>query len=200
MSPREAQSPGLQASGRGALLVRASAAQREATGGDWEARQSTQGWRRGKAGRPARVPGLVTAGGPGNPRPHTLAEMAGGEDRRVVGTRHLLLLATILSLTAGILSPVSAVAWTQEKVRGCCCVLYLSGFWRVPEPGTRPPSPGLAGGGLGMLSPCPGTKSSLSSWEARALSPKSGRQGWSRGCTGVAWGLGDVTRLPLAAL
>lgn len=57
----------------------------------------------------------MTAGGPGNPRPHTLAEMAGGEDRRVVGTRHLLLLATILSLTAGILSPVSAVAWTQEK-------------------------------------------------------------------------------------
>ncbi|GAB1301345.1 Glutaminyl-peptide cyclotransferase [Apodemus speciosus] len=41
--------------------------------------------------------------------------MAGGEDRRVVGTLHLLLLlATVLSLTAGNLSLVSA-AWTQEK-------------------------------------------------------------------------------------
>lgn len=112
---------------------------------------SIQGWRREKAGRLARVPGLVTAGGPGNPRSHTLAEMAGGEDRRVVGTLHLLL-ATVLSLTAGILSPVSA-AWTQEKVRGRCCVLYLSDYWRVPGPGTRPPSPGLAGDGSGMLSP-----------------------------------------------
>lgn len=154
---------------------------------------SIQGWRREKAGRPARVPGLVTADGPGNPRPHTLAEMAGGEDRRVVGTLHLLL-ATVLSLIAGNLSQVSA-AWTQEKVRGGCCVLYLSDCWSVPRPGTWPPSPGLAGGGSGMLSPCPGTKSSLSSWEANALSPKSGRQGWSRGCAGVAWGLGDVTGL-----
>jgi glutaminyl-peptide cyclotransferase len=53
--------------------------------------------------------------------------MAGSEDKLVVGTLHLLLLqATVLSLTAGNLSLVSA-AWTQEKVRGHCCVLNLSG-------------------------------------------------------------------------
>lgn len=146
--------------------------------------------RREKAGRPARVPGLVTAGGPGNPRPHTLAEMAGGEDRRVVGTLHLLLLlATVLSLTAGNLSLVSA-AWTREKVRGRCCFPYLSGCWRVPGPGTPPPppSPGLAGGGARIRDavPLPRHQVLPNSWETSAVSPKSGRQGWSPGCSRVA--------------
>lgn len=119
--------------------------------------------RGGEGGRrPTRVPGLVTVGGLGNPRPYTLAEMAGGKDRRIVGSLHLLLLATVLTLTAGSRRPVPT-AWTQEKVRGHCCVLCPSGSWRVPGRETRPPSSGLAGGGSRMLSPCPGPTRHLGS-------------------------------------
>ncbi|MEJ1287139.1 hypothetical protein NN561_018154 [Cricetulus griseus] len=84
--------------------------------------------------------------------------MAGGDGQRFVGTLHLLLLATVLSLIAGSGSP-GTTAWTQEKVRGLCSVLYFSGSWRATRPGTWPPPPGLAGGGSGKLSPCPGVQS-----------------------------------------
>lgn len=112
------------------MLALLSGRPQEATG---RQTQSIQGWGREKAGRPARVPGLVTAGGPGNPRPLTLAEMAGSDDRGVVGTLHLLLLlATVLSLTAGNLNLVSA-AWTQEKNHHQPAHLNSSSLHQVAE-------------------------------------------------------------------
>lgn len=162
VSPGAAQSPGLLASWGGRRAA-AGFCRRSAAGGHrrrWGGGHSQP--KGGEGGRrPARVPGLVTAGGPGNPRPHTLAEMAGGDSRRVVGTLHLLLLllllAAVLSLTAGTQSP-DTHPWTEEKVRGRFSMPYLSGSWRVPRPGTGPSLPALGGGGgSGMLSPCLGS-------------------------------------------
>nr|BAB30831.1 unnamed protein product [Mus musculus] len=59
--------------------------------------------------------------------------MAGSEDKLVVGTLHLLLLqATVLSLTAGNLSLVSA-AWTQEKNHHQPAHLNSSSLQQVAE-------------------------------------------------------------------
>lgn len=59
--------------------------------------------------------------------------MAGSDDRRVVGTLHLLLLlATVLSLTAGNLNLVSA-AWTQEKNHHQPAHLNSSSLHQVAE-------------------------------------------------------------------
>lgn len=125
LSPRASQSPGLLAHGGGLGSVRAAGFCRLGSAGGHRRRwggghSQLKGGEGGR--RPRRAPGLVTAGRPGNPRPHTLAEMAGGDGWRVVGTLHLLLLAAILSLTVGSGSPGIA-AWTQEKVRAAaaCC-------------------------------------------------------------------------------
>lgn len=121
LSPRASQSPGLLAPGGrravGFCWLGAAGGHRRRWGGGHSQLKGGEGGR-----RPRRAPGLVTAGGPGNPRPHTLAEMAGGDGWRVVGTLHLLLLAAVLCLTAGSGSPGTA-AWTQEKVRvaAACC-------------------------------------------------------------------------------
>lgn len=126
LSPRASQSPGLLAPGcvcvgggaAGFCWLGAAGGHRRRWGGGHSQLKGGEGGRRLR-----RAPGLVTAGGLGNPRPHTLTEMAGGDGWRVVGTLHLLLLlAAVLSLTAGSGSPGTA-AWTQEKVRAvaACC-------------------------------------------------------------------------------
>lgn len=105
----------------------ACATRREATRRRWEGgRSRPKGGEEGR--RRTRVPGLVTASGPGNPLPDSLGEMAGGRHRRVVGTLHLLLLVAALPWASRGVSP-SASAWPEEKVRGCFCVVVLERLW-----------------------------------------------------------------------
>lgn len=105
--------------GGGELRIQPALRSGEATGRRWwGGRSRPKGGEEGR--RRTRVPGLVTAGGPGIRHPDSLGEMAGGGDRRVVGTLHLLLVVAALPL---VIQGVSrgAADWTQEKVRGCCC-------------------------------------------------------------------------------
>lgn len=105
--------------GRGELRIQPALRSGEATGRRWwGGRSRPKGGEEGR--RRTRVPGLVTAGGPGIRHPDSLGEMAGGGDRRVVGTLHLLLVVAALPLAIPGVSR-GAAAWTQEKVRGCCC-------------------------------------------------------------------------------
>ncbi|XP_012868971.1 PREDICTED: glutaminyl-peptide cyclotransferase [Dipodomys ordii] len=105
-------------------------------------------WRRGGGGRSppkggegsrrqARVPGLVTAAGPGNRRPQDLAEMAGGGDRRVVGTVHLLLLLLLRLLLAA--APAAAAqsqdrdSWMEAKNYHQPAILNSSSLRQIAE-------------------------------------------------------------------
>lgn len=114
---------GLLRSWGGELWLQPAQRSGEATGRRWgwgDGRSRPKGGEEGR--RRTRVPGLVTASSPGNRRSDTLREMAGDGDRSVVGTLHLLLLVATLPLeTWGVNR--GAAAWTQEKVRGCSCVI-----------------------------------------------------------------------------
>jgi hypothetical protein len=136
----------------------------------------------------------VTAGRPGNRRPHSLAEMAGGGDRLVMGTLHLLLLLTAaLSPAAGSVSR-GASAWTEDKVRGCLCVSYP-----VRGPRTPPAPPRQAGAGQGCV-PCPGIRVPTQRPGDSALNVLAWVLRPPPGFAADARGLGDVTGLPSAVL
>lgn len=172
----------------------ACATRREATRRRWEGgRSRPKGGEEGR--RRTRVPGLVTASGQGNSLPDSLGEMAGGGDRRVVGTLHLLLLVAALPWASRGFSP-SAAAWPEEKVRGCFCVVVLERLWSGAGTLARPALPRQSGRRGRAAVPSPGTGARRSRGSA-----------YSPGCLGrfgaaleTPGGLGDVTGLPWAAV
>lgn len=169
--------------GGGELRLQPALRSGEATGRRWwGGRSRPKGGEEGR--RRTRVPGLVTAGGPGIRHPDSLGEMAGGGDRRVVGTLHLLLVVAALPLAARGVSR-GAAAWTQEKVRdGCCQIVPWATLAGCGDPGLGEPHRGRVGDRGRAAIPAPGSLARLGRGQESGLCVLTGVPRWPPGCHG----------------